>query len=60
MVSVFIKPQLATLYEGFPPGKWVYEIKFDGYRMQADRQKGKSNFFTRSGLDWLNRFLIHP
>lgn len=57
---VFIKPQLATLYDGFTPGKWVYEIKFDGYRMQAHRLKGASKFFTRSGLDWLNRFsFIH-
>jgi bifunctional non-homologous end joining protein LigD len=38
----------------------VYEIKFDGYRMQVSREKGKSRFFTRSGLDWLNRFsFIH-
>lgn len=58
--NVSVKPQLATLYDGFPPGKWVYEIKFDGYRMQAHRENGKSKFFTRSGLDWLNCFsFIH-
>jgi bifunctional non-homologous end joining protein LigD len=57
---VFIKPQLATLYEGFPPGKWIYEVKFDGYRMQANRQNGKSHFYTRSGLNWLSKFsFIH-
>ncbi len=52
----FIKPQLATLYDGFPPGLWIYEIKFDGYRMQASRERGTSHFYTRTGLDWLNRF----
>jgi len=52
----FIKPQLATLYEGFPVGKWLYEVKFDGYRMQANRGAGKSRFYTRSGLDWLHKF----
>ncbi|AMN40176.1 non-homologous end-joining DNA ligase [Rhodoplanes sp. Z2-YC6860] len=53
---MFVKPQLATLFDGFPSGNWVYEIKFDGYRMQVSRSKGKSKFYTRSGLDWLNRF----
>ena len=53
---MFIKPQLATLYDGFPPGKWIYEVKFDGYRMQANRKGGKSRFYTRSGLDWLSKF----
>jgi bifunctional non-homologous end joining protein LigD len=54
----FIKPQLATLYdyETVPPGKWLYEVKFDGYRMQANRQRGQSRFFTRSGLNWLGKF----
>jgi bifunctional non-homologous end joining protein LigD len=55
-LRVFIKPQLATLYDGFPPGKWIYEVKFDGYRMQANRKDGKSHFYTRSGLDWLGKF----
>ena len=54
----FIKPQLATLYDydTVPSGKWLYEVKFDGYRMQVNRERGKSRFFTRSGLDWLNKF----
>ncbi len=53
----FIKPQLATLYDDeVPAGKWLYEVKFDGYRMQANRELGKSRFFTRSGLDWLHKF----
>jgi hypothetical protein len=42
----FIKPQLAALYDGFPVGKWLYEVKFDGYRMQANRGAGKSRFAT--------------
>jgi bifunctional non-homologous end joining protein LigD len=56
----FIKPQLATLYDGIPVGKWLLEVKFDGYRMQISRAKGKSQFFTRSGLNWLSKFsFIH-
>ena len=58
---MFIKPQLATLYDGFPPGKWIYEVKFDGYRMQANRSAAKSRFYTRSGLDWRSKFsFIEP
>jgi ATP-dependent DNA ligase len=34
----FIKPQLATLYDGIPPGRWLLEVKFDGYRMQINRE----------------------
>jgi len=52
----FIKPQLATLYDNVPTGKWLYEVKFDGYRMQVNREHGTSRFFTRSGLDWLRKF----
>ena len=52
----FIPPQLATLYDGLPVGDWLYEVKFDGYRMQLQRQKGTPHFYTRSGLDWVKRF----
>src|SRR3954467_13759249 len=52
----FIKPQLATLYDGLHAGAWLYEVKFDGYRMQLHRQKKESHFYTRSGLDWVKQF----
>jgi bifunctional non-homologous end joining protein LigD len=46
-------PQLATLATGAPAdGKWVYEIKFDGYRVMARIQKGKATLVTRGGHDW--------
>jgi bifunctional non-homologous end joining protein LigD len=42
------------------PPEWLLEVKFDGYRMQISREKGKSRFFTRSGLNWLPKFsFIH-
>jgi len=53
----FIEPALATLAKTAPSGaKWLHEIKFDGYRIQAHIQKGKVKLYTRSGLDWTERF----
>jgi bifunctional non-homologous end joining protein LigD len=36
--------------------KWVHEIKFDGYRLQARIDAGDVQLLTRSGLDWTHRF----
>lgn len=48
-----MSPQLATLASGVPAdGNWVYEIKFDGYRIMARIQNGKATLVTRGGHDW--------
>ncbi|MDB5801749.1 MAG: ligD [Rhodocyclales bacterium] len=57
-----LKPQLATLVDGPPPdaADWIYEIKFDGYRIlariddgkESKAARGKVQLFTRTGLDW--------
>jgi bifunctional non-homologous end joining protein LigD len=55
----FIKPQLATLKAKAPSGdQWLYEIKFDGYRVQVHLNKAKKRAFTRNGLDWTKRFSV--
>ena len=49
-----LKPELATLVDTPPADSenWMYEIKFDGYRILA-RIKGKDiKLFTRNGNDW--------
>ena len=48
-------PELATLVSEPPEGDWLYEIKFDGYRMLARVLGGKVNIFTRNNNDWTNR-----
>jgi len=53
----FVEPALATLKPGAPTGtKWLHEIKFDGYRLQAHLRGGKVKLFTRGGLDWTTKF----
>jgi ATP dependent DNA ligase domain len=56
-VPVFIQPCFATLRSKVPSGAgYVHELKFDGYRAQAHLREGRVSLYTRSGLDWTNRF----
>jgi bifunctional non-homologous end joining protein LigD len=48
-------PQLATLVSATPPGDWIAEAKFDGYRLMARVDKGKVRLITRGGNDWTSR-----
>lgn len=53
----FIEPALATLSATAPAGeRWLHEIKFDGYRLQARIEAGRVKLLTRGGLDWTNKF----
>jgi bifunctional non-homologous end joining protein LigD len=55
-LPAFITPQLATLVTEPPrTGKWIYEVKHDGYRMLARLTKRDARLFTRSGKDWTER-----
>ncbi|OFA08359.1 DNA ligase D [Duganella phyllosphaerae] len=52
-----LSPQLATLVDGPPPDpeNWLFEIKFDGYRILA-RVDGKDiRLITRNGNDWTHK-----
>ena len=50
-----LAPQLATLVERPPEGEWLYEVKFDGYRIVARITAGEVRLFTRNGHDWTAR-----
>src|SRR5213075_1526609 len=41
-----------------PPSgdRYVHEIKFDGYRVQAHLRGGLATIYTRNGLNWRKRF----
>ena len=52
-----LSPQLATLVDG-PPERheeWLYEIKFDGYRLLARIDGQDIKLFTRNGNDWTTK-----
>ncbi|EPM48204.1 DNA ligase D [Pseudomonas syringae] len=50
-----LAPQLATLVDAPPAGDWLYEIKFDGYRMLTRIQNDEVHLFTRNGNDWTDQ-----
>jgi bifunctional non-homologous end joining protein LigD len=53
----FQKPQLATLVDAVPPGnQWLHEVKYDGYRALIALGKNGPKVFTRTGLDWTEKF----
>ena len=53
----FIDPCQPTVHDKLPAGPgWVYEIKHDGYRLQAHRRAECVRLFTRTGIDWTDRF----
>ena len=53
----FQEPQLCTLVDSVPTGnQWLHEVKYDGYRALIAVAKGKAKVFTRSGLDWTDKF----
>jgi len=49
-------PQLATLVDEPPKGEgWIYELKFDGYRIVARVEGDDVRLFTRNGNDWTSK-----
>lgn len=56
-VPPFQAPQLATLVDAVPTGNgWLHEIKYDGYRTLVSVSGSRVQLFTRTGLDWTDRF----
>ncbi len=51
-----LSPQLATLVDAPPRGEgWIYEVKFDGYRVLARIDGADVRLFTRNGNNWTAR-----
>ncbi len=49
--------QLVKLGDIIPKGKeWVFEIKYDGYRILTYAEKGRVKFFTRNKKDFSDKF----
>jgi ATP-dependent DNA ligase len=53
----WVRPQLTELVDAAPEGpRWLHEIKYDGYRMHARRDRGAVKLLTRTGLDWAHKY----
>jgi bifunctional non-homologous end joining protein LigD len=56
-LPAFHPPQLATLIDHVPTGAgWLHEVKYDGYRALIAVAGGEAKAYTRTGLDWSDRF----
>ncbi len=52
-----IKPMLATATKKiFNDPKWIYEFKWDGYRMIANIKDGKASLYSRNGNSFNSKF----
>lgn len=53
-----VRPMLATKASTiFSKPDWIYEIKWDGYRMLANIKKGKVHLYSRNGITYNHKFL---
>jgi bifunctional non-homologous end joining protein LigD len=53
----FQAPQLATLVDAVPSGPdWLFEYKYDGYRLLLSTGDGAATAWTRNGNDWSDKF----
>ncbi|MDR6853866.1 DNA ligase D [Variovorax guangxiensis] len=52
-----LEPELATLASSPPPvpDDWIYELKFDGYRVLARIEGDDVRCITRNGNDWTSK-----
>lgn len=52
-----LSPPLATLVDRPPADlpQWLFELKFDGYRLLARVERKRVRLFTRNGHDWTDK-----
>lgn len=53
----YVKPMLASPgKEIFKDPKWVFELKWDGYRALANIKKGEVQLYSRNGISYNSKF----
>ncbi len=58
-VPDFVAPELALSVKSAPSGTgWLHELKLDGYRIQARKNRRRVQLLTRTGLDWTHRMRL--
>ena len=51
-----VKPMLATAGKAFSDPAWVFEIKYDGYRLLAGKEHGQVRLISRNSHDFTRVF----
>ena len=51
-----LRPMLATPGKPFSNPKWVFELKYDGYRLLAEKRAGEVKLYSRAGHDFTPTF----
>ena len=53
----FVKPMLASFTKDiFNDKSWIYELKWDGYRVMANIKNGKVHLYSRNGISYNTKF----
>jgi bifunctional non-homologous end joining protein LigD len=52
----FIEPMKALLVDAPPQGDWLFEIKFDGFRAMAYRDRNGTRLLSRNNKDFAEKF----
>jgi bifunctional non-homologous end joining protein LigD len=52
----FVEPMKAKLVDSIPPGDWLYEIKFDGFRALALRGSSEARLVSRNEKEFGGKF----
>jgi ATP-dependent DNA ligase len=51
------QPAIPTRGTKVPAGPdWLYEIKYDGYRLRLERDGDRVRLITRGGYNWTDRY----
>ncbi len=51
-----LSPMLATPGKPFSDPRWVFELKYDGYRLLAEKRAGETTLYSRAGHDFTATF----
>src|SRR5690606_16321745 len=56
-IHQMVRPMLATRTQAvFSKPGWIYELKWDGYRLLANVHQGKVNIYSRNGISYNLKF----
>jgi bifunctional non-homologous end joining protein LigD len=50
------RPMLATPGKAFSDARWVFELKYDGYRLLLEKRNGEVKLYSRAGNDFTATF----